>query len=147
MVVGIHCHLCQMGDADDLPVAGNLLELLPNLLRCLAADTGVNLVKDGGRDAVLLCQHILDGKHHAGQLAARGNLCQRLWLFAHVGAKQKFQLVLSVRFPPAPARADAQAHRGHIQKFQLLFDPRQKFLCRFVPLAGQQVRCRLHLRL
>lgn len=95
MVVGIGCHLGQVSHTDHLPSGGYLMELPSDLLGSPSADTGVDLIKDHGVHIVPVGQHILHRQHDSGQLTAGSDLCQRLGLFAHIGADLQLKVVHS----------------------------------------------------
>ena len=58
--------LWQMGNADNLMVSGDDRQLFRHLLGCTAADAGVNLIKDQGRNIIAVCQYSFDSQHNTG---------------------------------------------------------------------------------
>ena len=69
--------LRQMGDADDLPAVPELAQLASDDLCNAAADAGVDLVEDEGRDGEAPDSDDLDSKADARQLAARSDSLER----------------------------------------------------------------------
>ena len=77
--------LWQMRDAQHLLMAGKLCQLFSYLLCRPAGHAGVHLVKNQRSDLLLLCQHIFQCQHNAGQLAAGGDFGNWAQRFSGVG--------------------------------------------------------------
>ena len=70
MMVSKHRYLCQMGNTDYLSITGHFLELESDLLCCLAADTGIDLVEDCCSNLVFFGKYILNREHDTRKLTA-----------------------------------------------------------------------------
>jgi len=84
VAVGIAGDLRQVGDAQDLVVRCQSAELVADDRTKPAADVGVDLVEHQHADAVAGSQDALEGQHDARQLAAAGDLSERLGELAGV---------------------------------------------------------------
>ena len=78
VLMGLGGDLGQVGDAQDLVVAAEGLELLADGFGDGAADTAVDFVEDQGRDVCVAGGDHLDGEADAGQFATGGGFCQGL---------------------------------------------------------------------
>jgi hypothetical protein len=67
-------HLGQVGDHEDLVMAGHVGQLPPHGHRHRAPHPGIHLVEDQGRDPVHSRQNGLEGQHDPGELAPGGDL-------------------------------------------------------------------------
>ena len=127
MGVGHGGDLWQMGDAQHLLSPGHLGHFLGDLLGGPAGYAGVHLVKDQAADSVVLRQHVFQGQHDAGQLAAGGDLVDGLEGLAHVGGHEELGLLQAPRLhavlPLAGAELGLELYLGHVQLAQLVLDP------------------------
>ena len=71
VAVGERGDLGQVGDDEDLGLLGEGRQAASDLHRCGAADPGVDLVEDEGRDRTGAGEAHLHGQHHPGELATR----------------------------------------------------------------------------
>ena len=124
VLVGEGGHLRQVGHHEDLDVPGQHRQPAADLDGGAAADAGVDLVEDEGRDGVDGGQHHLDGEHDAGEFTAGGALAQRPGRGAGVRLEQEGDLVRAERSQLARGlHVDDQGGVGHGQGRQLRADP------------------------
>ena len=84
---------CEMGDAEDLVVGGDLAELLSHGMGGFAADVGIDLVEDEDRHGVLGGQDGLQGEHDTGELAAGSDGAKGFPGLARVGREEEVAIV------------------------------------------------------
>src|SRR5438093_2180624 len=104
-----------MGDAEDLPRPAELRELAADGFGHGAADSGVDLVEDQRRAALLCGGQGLEGEHDPRQLAARGDPGERARLLAGVRREEELDLVPAFR-PEGPALAEADGEAGVLER-------------------------------
>ena len=86
-----------VGDAKHLDIGSEGVELFADLAGGLAADIGINLVKDQRRHAVVAGEEELHGEHHAGDFAAGGDGREGARGLAGVGRKAEADAVCAGR--------------------------------------------------
>ena len=135
--------LGQMGDAEHLLGAGHARQLLRHLLGCPAGHTGVHLVKDQGAHVVILCQHILEGQHDAGQLTAGGDLLDGLQILPYIGGHKELHLVQSGFvhgvLPCFGPELHLEPHFRHVQLGQFGLNTLLQRLGRFTARPAQRL--------
>ncbi len=93
MLVAEDGQLRQVGDDEDLVGAPQVPELFANRPADTAADALVDLVEDEGGHLVGAGEHVFEGQHQAGGLAAGGDPDERFQTLPGVGSDQEFDLV------------------------------------------------------
>lgn len=83
----------QVRDAEDLPLFGDLLHLFADGIGGLAADVGIDFVKNEHWDFVHLGKNRLESQHDAGHFAGTRDGAQRAGGFADVRSKLEFNRV------------------------------------------------------
>jgi hypothetical protein len=83
----------QMGDADDLPFAGDLPHFLSHNPGGFSSDICVDLVEDQDRHFVLGGQDRLEAQHHTRHFAGGRNRPQRTSGFAGIGSEEELDFV------------------------------------------------------
>src|SRR5664279_2470000 len=77
-------NLGQMGNADYLMTAGQVLQLSRNTFCCLSADTGIHLIKYQDRYAVEIGKDAFQGQHDPGEFASGYDPGKRLERLARI---------------------------------------------------------------
>ena len=129
--------LGQMGDAQHLLPAADLGQLLRHLLGRPAADAGVHLVEHQRADGLLLCQHVFQGQHDPGQLAAGGDPGDGLQILPGVGGHQEPDGVAAVGARLLLPEVDGKADLVHVQVPELRLDALLQHRGGLFPGGGQ----------
>ena len=86
-------YLGQVGYTKDLMMTGQLGNFSSHSLGRLAADTGVNLIKDDSVNLVPPGKKTFHGQHETGKFATGDHVGQGLRRFTGVCGKQKFHRI------------------------------------------------------
>ena len=133
--------LRRVRNADDLLPCRHVGQANTDLARGLAGNTGIHLVKNGGRHAILLVHDAFDGKHNARKLTARRYAHHGRQRLTGVGGDHEFHAVNTARTKLLFAcDRNAKTHACHIQVGQLLCDLLCCFFCRLCTLFGHLQR-------
>ena len=144
--VGERRHLREVGDADDLPIAGHLGEDPSDRLRDRPADAGVDLVEDVGADRVGSGEGALHGQEDPRELTPGRHPPERAGRLPGVGGDEDLGRLRPRRAEPVAARLDGAARRrerdldpaaGHGESRELLGDRPAEGLRRPAPLPPQ----------
>jgi hypothetical protein len=95
MGVGVGGDGGEVGDAEELMIAGDVAHLLSDHLGGFAADIGIDFIEDEDGHLILGGEDGLEGEHDAGEFAAGGDGAEGTRGFTGVGCKQEFALVES----------------------------------------------------
>ncbi len=132
--------LGQVGDADDLPLAGQFAQLAADDFRHPSADAHIDLVEyQGGNGRAAGADH-LDRQADARQFAARGDLAQGPERLAGVGADHElglFQSLTGEIVLPARAQLDLETPAFHAQLLHALADLRGQFFGGFLAALAE----------
>ncbi len=93
MGVGVGGDGGEVGDAEDLMVAGDVAHLLSDHLGGFAADIGIDFIEDEDGHLILGGEDGLEGEHDAGEFAAGGDGAEGASGFTGVGCEQELALV------------------------------------------------------
>ena len=116
MLRGTRGNLRKVGDSHHLHVAGHTFHHATYGDADVAADAGVYLVEDDGRQKVVRSEHALDGQHQARELAARRHLGQVAHGAATVGVEEELHGIVTQRAVGSGRRQlDIEAGFGHAQ--------------------------------
>ncbi len=136
MVIGTSGDLRQVGDTQNLGPTGYLAQFLADGGGGFAADAGVDLIEDQGRNPIGLGSRPFQRQHQTRQLAARGDPRQGLGSLSRIGGEVELALLLSPRSGLGQLRqTHFETGLFHRQGPQLFFDPRLQFAGRPAPGA------------
>ena len=103
-------------------VGTDLLKLEADLLGGLAADAGVDLVKDQGVKIVFVGQRALDRQHDPRELAAGGDFRNRAGRLAEVGRDENLSRMVADRRELAGGKGGLHPEVRHLQRPGLFLD-------------------------
>src|SRR5699024_6557307 len=124
------CDLRQVGDDDDLGVAGEFGQAAADLDGGLASDSGVDLVEDVGGDGLPGRADDFDGEHDAGELTAAGDPADVVGHRRVVGGEGHPHIVGAVGGGFAGGDLEGHSGLGHGQGGQLLAHGRGELIGR-----------------
>lgn len=93
MGVGVGGDGGEVGDAEELMIAGDVPHLLTDDMGGFAADVGIDFIEDEHGDFILGGEDCLEGEHDAGEFAAGRDGTEGTRGFAGVGREEEFALV------------------------------------------------------
>ena len=132
-----HGDLAQMRHAQHLTRARDLTELDADLLRCLAGDAGVDLIKDQRGDAVTIGDDRFERQHDARELASRGDFGDGLRNFSLVRGDQEGHGIHALNGQLPLLLLHGEDDIRHIKEPQLLRDTLDKAGRGLLPVGGE----------